>query len=127
MSVTDTAFLTMTYCQVTHVFLCFLFSYRRKKKKEQKKKEKKNKHTKELPRPRIEPGTSRSPVLHFTTALMHMLRNTTERVFLNNGDYLIFFFFFSFYLFICFTFCFCPWIFSHKTWYSIYKIRPCRI
>ena len=35
-SVTDTAFLTMTYCQVTHVFLCFLSSYRRKKKKKRK-------------------------------------------------------------------------------------------
>ena len=65
MNVTDPAFLTMTYCQVTYVFLCFLSFYRRKKKKEQK-----NKHTEELQRPGIEPGTSRSPVLHFTTALM---------------------------------------------------------
>ena len=38
-------------------------------------KEQKNNHTEELHRPGIEPGTSRSPVLHFTTALMHTLRN----------------------------------------------------
>ena len=75
MSVTDPEFLTMTYCQVTTVFLCFLSFYRREKKKKEKEKEQKNKHTKELHRPGIEPGTSRSPALHFTTALMHTLRN----------------------------------------------------
>ena len=41
--------------------------------------------------------------------------------------YVSYLFLFSFYLLICFTFCLFPWIFSHKTWYSIYKIRPCRI
>ena len=48
-------------------------------KKEEKKKNTKikrtEKHTEELYRPGIEPGTSPSPVLHFTTALMHTLRN----------------------------------------------------
>ena len=47
----------------------------KQKTKQNKKKKQKNKHTKELHRPGIEPGTSRSPVLHFITALMHTLRN----------------------------------------------------
>ena len=47
-----------------------LFIEERKKKKEQK-----NKHTKELHQPGIETGTSRSPLLHFTTALKHTLKN----------------------------------------------------
>ena len=55
---------------------------------ERKNKEQKNKQTEELHRRGIEPGTSRSTVLHFTTALMHTLTIFTERVFLNNGDYL---------------------------------------
>ena len=42
---------------------------------ERKKKEQQNKHTKESHRPGIEPRTSRSPVLHFTTALKHTLEN----------------------------------------------------
>ena len=73
MSVTDPAFLTMTYCQVTYVFLCLLSFYRTTLKK--KKKKKKKKLIEKLHRPGIEPGTSRSPVLHFTTAMMHTLRN----------------------------------------------------
>ena len=44
-NVTDTAFLTMTYCQVTYVFLCFLSFYRSKKKKEQKNKKKRRINT----------------------------------------------------------------------------------
>ena len=73
MSVTDPAFLTMTYCQVTYVFLCFLSFYRRKKRKKNRKIKGTEKKKKELHRPGIEPETSRSPVLHFTTALMHTL------------------------------------------------------
>ena len=42
---------------------------------EERKKEQTNKHTEELHRPGIEPGTSQSPVLHFTTALVHTLMN----------------------------------------------------
>ena len=40
-----------------------------------KQNEQKNKHTEELHRHDIEPGTSRLPVLHFTTALMQPLKN----------------------------------------------------
>ena len=58
----------------------------------ERKKEQKNKHTEELHRPGIEPRTSQSPVLHFTTALMHTTKRvfliTTKSVFLNNSDYL---------------------------------------
>ena len=46
---------------------------------ERKNKEQKNKHIEELHRPGIEPGTSRSPVLHFTTALMNTLRNVYRK------------------------------------------------
>ena len=46
---------------------------------ERQKKEQKNNHTKKLHRPGIEPETSRSPVLHFTTALMHTLRNYYQK------------------------------------------------
>ena len=70
-SVTDPAFLTMTYCQVTSVFLCFLSLYRRKKKNRKIKGTEKINTQKSC----IDPETSRSPVLHFTTALMHTLRN----------------------------------------------------
>ena len=47
----------------------------KKEKYNRKIKGKKNKHTKELHQPGIELGTSRSPVLHVTTALMHTLKN----------------------------------------------------
>ena len=40
---------------------------------ERKKKEQKNKYTEKLHRPGIELGTSRSPVLHFTTAYVEEL------------------------------------------------------
>ena len=53
------------------------------------------------------------------------LRSNPTRIFINLKFFC--FVFFSFYLLICFTFCHFPWIFSHKTWYSIYKIRPFRI
>ena len=46
------------------------------------------KHTEELYPPGIEPGTPRSPVLHFTTALMHKVKNYYRKSLLNNGDYL---------------------------------------
>ena len=62
------------------ILLLSLFLSNKEKKKEEKnkrnrKKKKTHTHTKELHRPGIEPGISQSPVLHFTTALMHTLRN----------------------------------------------------
>ena len=63
----------MTYYQVTYIF-SFAFCLFTEKQKEQK-----NKHTEELHRSGIEPGTSRSPVLHFTTALMHTLKNSCRK------------------------------------------------
>ena len=49
----------------------------KKGKKEQKNKRNRKINTQKncIDRPGIEPGTSRSPVLHFTTALMHTLKN----------------------------------------------------
>ena len=47
------------------------------KNNKKKKKKKKKKQTEELHRPGIEPGTSRSTVLH--TALMHTLRNNYRK------------------------------------------------
>ena len=91
-SVTDPAFLTMTYCHVTWpcniVFLCFLSFYRRKKK------EKKNKRNRKINTQKncIDPESNQEPLDHQSCILpLHWCIRwgiTIDRVFLNNGDYL---------------------------------------
>ena len=60
-SVTEPAFLTMTYCQVTYVFLCFLSFYRRKKQKEQKNKRNRKINTQKIC---IYPESNQEPLDH---------------------------------------------------------------
>ena len=73
---------------LTYVFLRFLSFYRRKKKKEQKQKEQKNKPQKNC----IDPESNQERLDHQSCILpLHWCIRwgiTTERVFLNNGDYL---------------------------------------
>ena len=90
-SLTNPAFNDDLYSS-NYVFLCFLPFYRttlKRKEKKRRRKTNKNKQTnRKLHRPGFEPGISRSPVLHFTTGLMHKLRNYTEKksYSLNNAD-----------------------------------------
>ena len=81
-SLTKPTFLTMTCSQVTMYFFAFCLFIELKKKenkrKQQQKKKKKKKKRRKLYRAGIEPGISRSPVLHFTNELMHKLRSYTE-------------------------------------------------